>query len=71
MYCVLRRKTDAMLGSGVLSVTPESRSLQMKGGRRGWTLASRTLGFQANFLIRPVESQRLLGWSPLNTLDPK
>lgn len=34
MYCVLRRKTDAMLGSGVLSVTPESRSLQMKGGSR-------------------------------------
>ena len=38
----------------------------MKGGSTGWSLESR----QANFLIRPVESQRLLGWS-LNTLDPK
>lgn len=34
MYCVLRRKTDVMLGSGVLSVIPESRRLQMKGGSR-------------------------------------
>lgn len=43
----------------------------MKGGSRGWSLEGRTPGFQANFLIRPAESQRLLGWSPLNTLDPK
>lgn len=28
------KKTDVMLGSGVLSVTPESRSLWMKGGSR-------------------------------------
>lgn len=31
MYCVLRRKPDVMLGSGALSVTPESRSLRMEG----------------------------------------